>query len=111
MYRKYKKYLTSYHKRKEMWSLVYRGSLMTRGNNTNNFCEAAMRVLKDKILQRTKAFNIPQLIDFVSNHLQDHYQQKLVDVANGRLDNVISSRYMLIDKDITKSDIKQVSIL
>ena len=109
--RKFKQYLASYYNRKAMWSTSERQDLLTRGNNTNNFCEAAMRVLKDKVLERTKAFNIPQLVDFLTNHLHDHYQQRLVDVANGRLEYVTTSRYMLVNKNIPKDDIKQVSII
>ena len=71
---KFKKYMWSYMKRKSMWALCQRLELRICGNNTNNFCEAAMRVLKDKILERTKAFSVPQLADYMSTFLQDYYQ-------------------------------------
>ena len=67
-----------------------------------------MRVLKDKFLEHTKAFSIPQLADCMSTFLQDYYQQRLIDVANGRLQNVITSRYMPQDKSIRHQDIRQV---
>ena len=67
-----------------------------------------MRVLKDKILERTKAFSIPQLADYMSTFLDDYYQQRLIDVANGRLQNVIASRYMPQEKSIRLQDIRQV---
>ena len=57
-----------YDRRAEM-GLCFRKSLMVRGNNTNNYCEAAMKVLKDCVLQRTKAYNILQLADFISTRL------------------------------------------
>ena len=68
-----------------------------------------MRVLKDKILQRTRAFSVPQLVDFMSTFLQDYYYQRLIDVANGRLSNVLTSRYMMVDRAILKDDIHQVN--
>ena len=34
------------------WALCLRAGLLTRGNNTNNLCEAAMRILKDSVFQR-----------------------------------------------------------
>lgn len=79
-----------------------------RGNNTNNFCEAAIRVLKDKILERTKAFSIPQLADYMSTFLEDYYEQKLIDVANGRLQTVITSRFMPRENSTKREDIRQV---
>ena len=42
---------------------------LTRSNNTYNFCEAAMQILKDRILCRLKAFNLNQLVDFILSHL------------------------------------------
>lgn len=79
-----------------------------RGNNTNNFCEAAIHVLKDKILERTKAFSIPQLADYMSTFLEDYYEQKLIDVANGRLQTVITSRFMPRENSTKREDIRQV---
>nr|XP_054770098.1 uncharacterized protein LOC129277934 isoform X2 [Lytechinus pictus] len=106
---KFKEHLTGYYGRKEKWAIACRLDLQVRGNNTNNFCEAAMRVLKDKILERTKAFSIPQLADYMSTFLDDYYQQRLIDVANGRLQNVIASRYMPQEKSIKLQDIRQLS--
>ncbi|XP_041463997.1 uncharacterized protein LOC121415020 isoform X2 [Lytechinus variegatus] len=106
---KFKEHLTGYYGRKEKWAIACRLDLQVRGNNTNNFCEAAMRVLKDKILERTKAFSIPQLADYMSTFLDEYYQQRLIDVANGRLQNVIASRYMPQEKSIKLHDIRQLS--
>ena len=36
--------------RKEEWTLYFRKELLHRNNNTNNVCEAAMKVFKDKVL-------------------------------------------------------------
>ena len=94
----------------EKWAIACRHELQVRGNNTNNFSEAAMRVLKDKILERTKSFCIPQLADYMSTFLQEYYAQRLLDVANGRLQNVVTSRYMPQDKLIKQQDITQVKI-
>ncbi|KAJ8366669.1 hypothetical protein AAFF_G00345510 [Aldrovandia affinis] len=66
-YRKFKTYLEKLYSRRESWALSFREDAPTRGNNTNNYVEAAMRVLKDKILQRTKTFNLPQLFDLLTS--------------------------------------------
>ncbi|XP_072050227.1 uncharacterized protein [Amphiura filiformis] len=105
----FKEYLKKMFERKDEWAVSYRLDIPIRGNNTNNYCESAVRVLKDKILSRTKAFNVPQLADFVSKHLQDYYQRRILDVANGRLDNVITSKHMLNPGSISKKDITQIT--
>ncbi|KAI5724794.1 hypothetical protein M8J77_007260 [Diaphorina citri] len=50
------KYLKTYEKKD--WAMHCRESLMIRNNHTNNYSysEASMRIRKDKILLRTKAF-------------------------------------------------------
>ncbi|KAK1876115.1 1-phosphatidylinositol 45-bisphosphate phosphodiesterase gamma plc-3, partial [Dissostichus eleginoides] len=80
-YEKFLRYLDRLYARRECWALSYRGSFLTRGNHTNNFAEAAMRVLKDKILQRTKAFNLPQLFDLLTSRLETYYEARIVDVC------------------------------
>ena len=89
--------------------MAFRTDLPVRGNNTNNFCESAVRVLKDRILHRTKAFNVPQLAEFASSHLEVYYQRRVLDVANGRLENVVTSKYLLNPGNICEADISQVN--
>lgn len=43
-----------------------------------------MRVLKESVMQRSKAFNIPQLLDFLLSRLEGFYQRKLLAVVNQR---------------------------
>ena len=93
-------HLESLYKRRPDWALCCRSKLPIRGNNTNNFCEGAMRIMKDKVLQRTKAFNIQQLIDFVVTRLDAHYKFRLISVANNRLDANRGSRFMSSDTAI-----------
>ncbi|XP_072178625.1 uncharacterized protein [Diadema setosum] len=81
---KYLDYLNALYERRPLWGLSLRSSLLVHGNNTNNYVEAAMRVLKDNILHSTKAFNIPQLVHFILSRLEPHYQRRLIAVANQR---------------------------
>jgi len=84
-YPKVLRHMQSLHSRRMEWALCDRADLPVRGNHTNNFCESAMRVMKDKVLQRTKAFNVQQLVDFVVTRMESHYQRRLIDAANNRL--------------------------
>ena len=46
---------------------------------------SAMRILKDKIFERTRAFNIVQMTDFLVHRLSRYYEMKLLDAAHNRL--------------------------
>lgn len=103
-YPKVHSYIQVLYERRFEWALCLRADLPIRSNNTNNFCESAMRVMKDKILHRTKAFNLLQLIDFVITRLDDHYRCRLIDAANNRLYLDRSSRYMASKSSTIKSE-------
>ena len=61
----YVQHLDNIYERREAWAICMRKNLPIRGNNTNNFVEAAMRVLKDNVFYRVRAFNVIQLQDFI----------------------------------------------
>ncbi|XP_064622685.1 uncharacterized protein LOC135484914 [Lineus longissimus] len=102
-------YVSKLYDRRHLWAVCFRDDMPIRGNNTNNFCEAAMRVLKEKILLRMKAYNALQLVEFVVTRLESFYERRLVDVANNRLDYVRHSKYFPVDNKVSLSDIKQLS--
>ena len=58
-------YIVQVFERRTEWAVCYRQELAIRGNNTNNFVEAAMRILKDKVVDRVRACNPIQLLDGV----------------------------------------------
>lgn len=51
--------------RRQAWTVFYRLDRLVPGNNTNIYADAAMTILKDKIFQRVRAYNIVQLPDFL----------------------------------------------
>jgi hypothetical protein len=77
-----------------MWAICYRKDLPLRGNNTNNYAEAAMIILKDQIFERVRAYNIAQLLDFLLTRMTSYYERRMTDLANGRVDVTISRRFM-----------------
>lgn len=70
--------------------------------------EAAMRVLKDEILQRTKAFNLPQLFNLFITRLEMYYEARVTDVALGHWETFHRSRFLATESNIKASDISQV---
>ncbi|KAH7981277.1 hypothetical protein HPB49_022884 [Dermacentor silvarum] len=66
------------------WVLLYRAGIITRGQNTNNYSEASVRILKDIILSRTKAYNAVALIEFIMTNWEKYFETRLLRHANYR---------------------------
>ena len=67
--------------RKEEWVQLFRAHLSIGGHHTNNFAEATVRILKDVILQRTKAFNAAALVDYIAEGWETYLQTRLLRFA------------------------------
>nr|XP_054755233.1 uncharacterized protein LOC129261196 [Lytechinus pictus] len=93
-YANVRRYLENIFVRKMSWAVCYQADLNACNNNTNNFAESAMRVMKDQILERTKAYNVIQLVDFIVTRLETYYERRLIDICNNRLDRVLQSRFL-----------------
>ena len=102
-------YVTALYDRKQEWALCFRDALLVRGNSTNNYCEVAMRVLKDKVLARTKAFNVPQLFDFIVSRMETYYQRRILDVSNNRMGCNPRSRYTAEPAAVQAQDVHKVA--
>jgi hypothetical protein len=83
-YPKFHKRFTQQLDKKEGWVLLYRLPLLTRNNNTNNYSESSIRILKDVILNRTKAFNVVALIIFFIDVWDPYFVGRLSKLAFGR---------------------------
>jgi len=77
------KYLCNYWTYKEKWCICFRDSY-SRGHVTNNYCEVAVRLYKDHVLGRVKAYNVLALIDLTSTALEDYYKRRLREFADSR---------------------------
>lgn len=66
--------------------MLYRNSnsLITRNHNTNNYSEASIRILKEIVLERTKAYNIVALIEFIAIIWDKYFINRLLDFAYNR---------------------------
>ena len=85
----------------ELWASCYREDVALRAHNTNNTVESSIRILKEKIFARLKAFNLVQLIDFFLTRLEFYYERRLMNIANNRLDDLRQSRYFPPDNAIS----------
>ena len=99
------KYLEHVLNLKGPWALAYRSGLPVRGNNTNNYVEAQLLVIKDEILNRVKEYNFLGLVDKLTINLEEHYMTKLLSIADGSLDGVYSARFKGLMKNLPPSDV------
>ena len=91
----FEKRIDSYWQRKEEWALCFRTQFPTRGNYTNNYSEASIRIIKDVLFQRQKAWNAVQLFQMVHITMELYYQRRLLSLASNRLDHFVSLKYTL----------------
>ena len=76
--------------RRREWATSYRLRLLTRGNSTNNYAEVGFRIFQDIICQRTKAFNLVQLFQFITVNLEQSYELRLLNIGDSRFDRALS---------------------
>ncbi|XP_063965028.1 uncharacterized protein LOC135156449 [Lytechinus pictus] len=101
-YQQFKEHLAEIFARRNAWALCLHQSanLPLRGNVTNNFVEDAMRVIKEKMFNRPKAFNVTQLFHFLVTRLTSYYEHRLIDVSNNQMTNPAQSKYRKDVKDV-----------
>lgn len=92
-----------------MWCMVYRNNLLLRSTNTNNYTEVTFRLLKDIALDRTKAFNLTQLIDFILRNFESYYKQRVLDLIMGRTTKSILNRYVTSSRNVNENEINQIN--
>ena len=91
------------------WALCYQKHLLVRGNQTNNYAEAGMRILKDLVFSRVKVYNLVQMFSFVTECLELYYSRKILSVAHNRFDHHISLKFQGIKcSGISESQIEKL---
>jgi len=81
----FSKYMMTYRNRMLEWCICYRTQFPTHGHNTNNIVEASIRVFKDIVLERCKAFNSAALVDFICKILEDYHKRRLIKFSSFRV--------------------------
>ncbi|XP_034242704.1 uncharacterized protein LOC117646104 [Thrips palmi] len=107
-YPKVKGHLQKYIPRASEWALCMRSNLITRGHNTDNICEAGIKVLKDKVFHRLKAFNPVQLCDFILTRYDNYLQNRIIDVINNRAINQVKSRFYIRPEKLTDLECEEL---
>lgn len=102
-------YIQTWSRQKE-WGFCYRKNALVRGNNTNSYAEAGMRILKELVFSRVIAYNLIQMFHFITETIERYYQSKLLSVAHSRVDHFISVRFQgLHARAYKKESIQQLT--
>ena len=91
------KCLEQFWKRRNEWAISYRIDLMTRDNHTNNYAEAGMRILKEIVFGRVKAYNLVQMFQFVTTTMEVYFTTRLLDIAHSRYRPGVALKYKEVD--------------
>ena len=89
-YPNFMKHVQSLWSRQSEWALCYRCHLPVRGNNTNNLSEAGVRILKEIVFGRVKAYNLVEMFQLVVDKL---YQRRILSIAHCHFDRYIQVRF------------------
>ena len=91
----FKNRLQKYWERRDEWCVCIRKDIVTRGNNTNNYSEQVIRITKDIIFDRLKAYNAVQIFHFVTITMEMHYKRHLLALSSNRLDHFVALRFTI----------------
>ncbi|KAL5246044.1 hypothetical protein ACI65C_013452 [Semiaphis heraclei] len=96
--------------KKDQWVRLYRRNILYRNNETNNYAEASIRIIKDILLNRTKAYNTVALVDFIVSVGEEYFTLRLLDHAHDRNTKTHRLYSKLCSKtvNITIEDVKQI---
>ncbi|XP_065217359.1 uncharacterized protein LOC135843411 [Planococcus citri] len=78
----WQEYLTHQYSIKEKWCLAFRVGVTN--HHTNNFAEISIRIFKENILDRVKAYNLIALLEFLATTLDTFYKRKLREFYTSR---------------------------
>ena len=86
IYTNYLIYIESQWSGRREWAVCYRIHRLTRGNQTNNYAEAGIRIIKELVFNRVKAYNINQMLSFITESFELYYIRNLLSFTHNRVD-------------------------
>ncbi|XP_059474653.1 uncharacterized protein LOC132196189 [Neocloeon triangulifer] len=99
-----------YLKRKNEWAIYKRSDLLLRNNHTNNYAESSIKIVKEAVLDRMKAFNPVALVEFVIGPMESYYKRRLLDHAHNRhsAHSIVFHKLLSRMEKIKPESIKQI---
>ncbi|XP_071550412.1 uncharacterized protein [Panulirus ornatus] len=99
---KFFSYMEELYTRRYEWAVCLREDLLDRIGSTDNIFNLTVDSLKDKVLHQTKACTLVQLLEFLTDDMEDYYKKKVHCIADNRIEAAFIQRY-LQDKKMMES--------
>jgi len=94
LYGNFEQHLQALWERRAEWCLAWRNVPQLRGHHTNNYAEITVRLFKDNVLTRCKAYNAVAIVDFIVTVMERFYRNRLERFANG----LVTMYHFLLEK-------------
>jgi len=94
LYTNFQQHIQTLWDRRAEWCLAWRNVPQLRGHQTNNYAEVTVRLFKDNVLTRCKAYNAVAIVDFIVTVMERFYRNRLERFANGR----VTMHHLLLEK-------------
>ena len=75
-YKNFAMHMEKYWERRHEWAICFRDKAYMRGIDTNNYAESGIRILKDIVFKRIKAYNLIQLFEFLTITFETYYERR-----------------------------------
>ena len=106
-YPSFLQHIRSLWEKRHAWAHCYRTSMPIRGNNTNNYAEAGIKILKELVFSRVKAYNLVQMFSFVTEVMDIYYKKNILSLANNRVETYVALCLQGINaQKVARQDIK-----
>ncbi|KAM7313218.1 uncharacterized protein ISCGN_003099 [Ixodes scapularis] len=80
----YVEHVNALLEQKTEWVLLFRHDHVVGDDDTHDFAEASVRILRDLLLHNRKAFNVVALVNFVTSQWEDYFRRRLLAHARNR---------------------------
>jgi len=90
LYPKFMQHIKNYWPKRQRWALCFCNELMIRGNNTNNYAEAGIKVLKEQVFSKIKTYSLIEMVSFIVDVMEMYHQRRLLHLANNQVDCYIA---------------------
>lgn len=107
-YSRFKSYIEGLFHRRAEWAICFRNNYLIRGQNTNNISEAGVKIMKDVILERTKAYSSVQLFLFIINDMDAFYEMKILNEAANRPPRYLKKRFLISSKQMKSLEYNKI---
>ena len=94
LYENFQQHVQTLWERRAEWCLAWRNVPQVRGHHTNNYAEITVRLFKDNVLTRCKAYNAVAIVDFIVTVMERFYRNRLERFANSR----VTMYHLLLEK-------------